>query len=605
MLIMSAWCLAYAAQLLATDLSRRTAWFLVCDALTLPAAAASLWFAVEYAALDRWLTRRWAAVLWGSVIALLATYLVDGGRLVWSDLRVDGFVEGEVAPIGIVLTAWILVLALSATAVFVILFIRSPAHRAPVVLILAGHIALRMAFLVAALDVRLRSEIPTVVLAIDFTALMYTIALFQFRLFDLLPIARAMIVERIPDGLLVLDADGGVAELNVAAQRLLGVRLGRGRRELAQVLLGHHPALVERIVGAGSGPVEASVETGAGVRIIEVTGSALTDWRQRPIGRLVLLHDITALRDVEARLLEQAGAIAAIQERERLARELHDGLAQDLWLVKLKATRLAAKPGLDDEARALSQEIATAVDAGIAEAHQVVATLRGSDATNGSLKSFLSRSLEDFEDRFGLAVEWECPADLPALPARAEVEVLRIVGEALTNVRRHADATVVRVRGSMDDSRLSLEVRDNGRGFDPASLAMGSFGVAGMRERAAQIGGKLEIEFGAAAGHAGAPKPARLRGSRGRGGCGMTAESARPRIRVMIVDDHPLVRNAVRQALDTEDLEVVAEAASAEEALEVAPRSGRTSSSSTSSCPAWTGCRWCASWRRGCPKRAS
>ncbi len=68
------------------------------------------------------------------------------------------------------------------------------------------------------------------------------------------------------------------------------------------------------------------------------------------------------------------------------------------------------------------------------------------------------------------------------------------MGEALTNVRRHADATMVRVRGSVDDGHLVLEVRDNGRGFDPGSVGVTAYGLAGMRERAAGIGAELEIE---------------------------------------------------------------------------------------------------------------
>jgi signal transduction histidine kinase len=68
------------------------------------------------------------------------------------------------------------------------------------------------------------------------------------------------------------------------------------------------------------------------------------------------------------------------------------------------------------------------------------------------------------------------------------------VQEALTNVRRHADATVVRVRAAVEDGRLVLEVRDNGRGFDQSAVGDDSYGLAGMRERAALVGGELEIQ---------------------------------------------------------------------------------------------------------------
>ena len=187
---------------------------------------------------------------------------------------------------------------------------------------------------------------------------------------------------------------------------------------------------------------------------------------------------------------------AALEERARLSRELHDGLAQDLWLAKLKTGRLAALPDLDPEARALTGELSEAIDAGIAEAHQAMVAIRLFDDPTEGLAGLLARYTDDFADRFGLRVELECEPDLPLLSPRAQAESLRIMHEALTNVRRHADATVVRLRVGVDDGRLALMIGDNGRGFDTVAEASGrvSFGLASMRERAALIGGELRIE---------------------------------------------------------------------------------------------------------------
>jgi signal transduction histidine kinase len=130
-------------------------------------------------------------------------------------------------------------------------------------------------------------------------------------------------------------------------------------------------------------------------------------------------------------------------------------------LAKLKSTRLAALPDLAPEALELTGEITAAVDAGIAEAREAVATMRLGGEGQESLRELLSRTLADFEDRFGLAVEFECESELATPPPRALAETLRITHEALTNVRRHADATVVRVRGAVDE-RAGAEVHDNG-----------------------------------------------------------------------------------------------------------------------------------------------
>jgi len=196
--------------------------------------------------------------------------------------------------------------------------------------------------------------------------------------------------------------------------------------------------------------------------------------------------------------LARLGAVevehAALEERARLSRELHDGLAQDLWLAKLKAVRLAALPDLGLEARALTEEMGDAIDAGLAEAQQAVAALRLPGESTGTFCDLLTRSVDEFADRFGLRTEFECEPGLPALPPRAQAEALRIAQEALTNVRRHADATLVRVRASVEDGRLVVAVGDNGCGFDAGAVGSTAFGLAGMRERAALIGGELRID---------------------------------------------------------------------------------------------------------------
>ena len=185
---------------------------------------------------------------------------------------------------------------------------------------------------------------------------------------------------------------------------------------------------------------------------------------------------------------------AALEERTRLSRELHDGLAQDLWLAKLKVGRLSALPGLDPDARAVCDELAGAIDAGLADARQAVMTLRLGSEPAVSLSELMSRYVDDFGDRFGLRAEFECEAELPRLTPRAEAELLRIAQEALNNVVRHADATVVRVRASVVDSHLELVVGDNGSGFEPTEVREGTFGLASMRERAQIIGGELTVD---------------------------------------------------------------------------------------------------------------
>ena len=193
------------------------------------------------------------------------------------------------------------------------------------------------------------------------------------------------------------------------------------------------------------------------------------------------------LKDVEVRR-------AALEERTRLSRELHDGLAQDLWLAKLKIGRLSAIRDLGPEVRVACDELTGAIDAGLADARQAVMALRLESEPAVSLRELMARYVDDFADRFGLRAEFECEGELPRLTPRAEAELLRIVQEALNNVVRHADATVVRVRAGVVDSHLQLLVSDNGIGFEPSEVRKGRFGLASMRERALIIGGELTID---------------------------------------------------------------------------------------------------------------
>ncbi len=203
--------------------------------------------------------------------------------------------------------------------------------------------------------------------------------------------------------------------------------------------------------------------------------------------------DLRALREanIELRRLGDAEmATAALEERARLAREIHDGLAQDLWFAKLKHSRLAQIAGFTPEAKQLSDEVESAIDNALAEARQAVAAMRQSSET-GPLIDMLARHVDDFADRFALRAELTIHGPVPEIGARAQAELLRIVQEAMTNVRKHADATVVRVDVT-SNGELLLTVTDNGHGFRPESVSSG-FGLESMRQRAAIIHARLTV----------------------------------------------------------------------------------------------------------------
>jgi signal transduction histidine kinase len=204
--------------------------------------------------------------------------------------------------------------------------------------------------------------------------------------------------------------------------------------------------------------------------------------------------DMRALRSAYAaldRLRLSEAERATLEERTRLARELHDGLAQDLWFAKLKHERLV--PYVPDEHRDLAAEVTAAIDSAIAEAKQAVVTMRAAEERERTLEELITRAVDDFAGRSGVRADLSV-ADLPeALEARSQVEVVRILQEALTNVRKHADATVVRVSAEATGGLLRITVIDNGRGFRPEETSGEGLGVQGMKERARLLGGDLIV----------------------------------------------------------------------------------------------------------------
>jgi signal transduction histidine kinase len=180
----------------------------------------------------------------------------------------------------------------------------------------------------------------------------------------------------------------------------------------------------------------------------------------------------------------------ALEERARLAREIHDGLVQELWLARLAHGQLRQVEQLPKEAHTLVDRVDSALEAALSEARQAVIVLHASPDT--SMGSLLREVIEDFADRFGLEVECMIESEPTRLPEKSVGEVLRICREALNNVRKHADATLTRVTLTAESDSVILSIFDNGRGFESAGVKQG-YGMKSMRDRAASIGAQLEV----------------------------------------------------------------------------------------------------------------
>lgn len=190
-----------------------------------------------------------------------------------------------------------------------------------------------------------------------------------------------------------------------------------------------------------------------------------------------------------SRLYEASHELSVLEERNRLARELHDALTQSLF-----GLRLRLEAGDVDGAREL-------LDGVFAELRSLILQLRPPALEQDGLVASLAKHLDVLGRTHGLATHLDA-ASLPDLRGDTEQELFRIAQEALTNVVRHAHASRAAVSLAPHDGMVVLEVTDDGRGFDPASRSVSSrrLGLVSMRERAAELGGRLTITSAEASG---------------------------------------------------------------------------------------------------------
>ncbi|MEW1862628.1 sensor histidine kinase [Streptomyces sp. NPDC088194] len=223
-----------------------------------------------------------------------------------------------------------------------------------------------------------------------------------------------------------------------------------------------------------------------------------------------LVEELTATRADLAAAQHAAGVLA---ERERLAREIHDTLAQGLSSIQLllRAAERALPHRPDSAARYVDQARNAAVD-NLAEARRFVVALAPPALEGTTLACALERLCTATSTRHQLTARFQVVGDPVTLPTAHEVALLRIAQSALANTVRHAAATTAEVTLSYLDDRIAVDVVDDGHGFDPGRLPVpdpeaGGFGLAAMRARVHALGGALAVE--SAPGH-GASVAARL-----------------------------------------------------------------------------------------------
>jgi len=238
-----------------------------------------------------------------------------------------------------------------------------------------------------------------------------------------------------------------------------------------------------------------------GDRLLGILNVATSQWdvfTPQDIEILSAIGHQIATAIERTQLAEQATRVALVEERNRLAREVHDTLAQELTGIALQLE--AADALLEhspDRARARIRQALERTRESLEEARRSVLDLRAGPLERQALPAALETLGQRFTAETGTPVDFQLVLVGPRLPARVEEALYRIAQEALVNIRRHAQASAVRIELRQENDSVQLIVADNGRGFD-AQLPGGSahthgFGLIGMQERARLLNGEMQI----------------------------------------------------------------------------------------------------------------
>lgn len=250
----------------------------------------------------------------------------------------------------------------------------------------------------------------------------------------------------------------------------------------------------------------ASIPLYAHGKELGVLNVASTDWRELSADDLRLLYtvgDLLSIAIERARLFARSTELGAVEERNRLAREIHDTLAQGLAAIalQLETADLLLESAADGErVRQTVQQALQLTRTNLVEARRSVLDLRAAPLEGRTLAEALKGLAQEVTAKHGIAVKFHAVGANRPLPVAIEGGLYRVAQEALTNIYTHARATVVKVDLLLTPAAVQLTIQDDGCGFNPDDVTPNRYGLTGMNERVRLLGGQLQIESAPGAG---------------------------------------------------------------------------------------------------------
>lgn len=316
---------------------------------------------------------------------------------------------------------------------------------------------------------------------------------YRWHSYNILFLAQEVVAQNMIDGLLVVDEYGYIVDLNPTAQMALtGLPVTVGSK-LAELVVAW-PILAKINETSARHMLEVVREQPEGKRYYQlyVTSLQTRDYR---LGMVMILKDITQQKQDQAYIIEQEKVLSILTERNRLSRELHDtdhGQFPGYVKTQAQAVGLLLKKDRLLEATGQLNQLVQAAEYAFADVRESISALKNT-ATEWNFFRNLEEYLQRFQQTSDLTITYSGPQMVSSnwILQEAEVQLLRIIQEILTNIRKHAGASRIEVEINVDDVQMNLVIVDDGCGFDLGKTQSGlsGFGLKIMQERVAEIDG--------------------------------------------------------------------------------------------------------------------
>ncbi len=508
MMVVTIWSLGNALEMASVDFSTKLFWanmqyFAYCySPVTLLAMC------MQFTGYDRWIHNR--KVLWIAVVPTIIILLVwtDGIHgLMRYDMQMDysgsfPVIYKKYGPVFYIhalyshflnIAAWVLLIKA--------VFFKNTVYRKQAIALLFGLSLIIIPNIIYVLGLSPIKRFDITPLFFGPAGLIIAWGIFRYKLFDVIPVARATVIENMNAGVMVLDLQDRVLDINPAFKKIVDYTIPKTSARTVEEVCRKIPELLKSCTDRSITHSEFIIKKECEPKIYEVFFSPLTDHKGILIGRLVVTYDITEKKQEQQKYLRQQWKLAVTEERERLARDLHDNLGQVLGFINLQAQGIRQElinADVDIVSHKLDKLVNVSQSAH-SDIREYIHNARNTTAMEKNFMTGLAKDIVSFEKQYGLKVKLKLPTGFTGeeLKPNVRINILNIIKEALNNIRKHSEADHVKISFSIAQEQLCVTVEDDGRGFDlnqHNSMTKTKFGLSIMRERALEIGAQIDIK---------------------------------------------------------------------------------------------------------------